>query len=130
MNKKLKEIFNKLYLNFPNGRINEQKLKTAIKTEADRNLFVKQGFLLEEKIDSKKYYNLGPNGLLIINSWKTERLNLELMLLTCILLFIALTHLFQSFGKVEHPIELIVPLLLAGILLAWFLKIITDSCVK
>ncbi|MCD6591036.1 MAG: hypothetical protein J7K72_03640 [Candidatus Aenigmarchaeota archaeon] len=88
MEKVIRKLFMDLYRGFPNGRVSEDIVRRAIVAEADRKFLVEHGFLLEEEEISngkrKKYYNLGPNALQLISSWRIERLSTYMLILTVI----------------------------------------------
>jgi len=88
MKKEIKKLFIDLYRGFPNRRLSEEIVHKIIITEEDRNFLVKHGFLLREEVISsgkrKKHYNLGPNALQLISSWKIEKLTIWLTVLAVI----------------------------------------------
>ncbi|MBM2832222.1 MAG: hypothetical protein HW414_1274 [Dehalococcoidia bacterium] len=79
-------LFEDLYKRFPNGRLSEDVVDEVIVTEADRSYLVKSAFLLQEAVVvggvTKRYYNLGPNALPLIISWRIEGLTRRLVFLT------------------------------------------------
>jgi cytochrome b subunit of formate dehydrogenase len=89
MEKEIKKLFNELYKGFPNGRLSEGIVHKIIVTEEDRAFLVKCGYLAQEEVMSdgkmKKYYNLGPNALPLISSWKVEKLTYWLVVITIVL---------------------------------------------
>jgi len=95
---KIKKLFMDLYREFPTGRLSEEIVHKILVTEEDRNFLVKHGFLLKEEVISngkrRKYYNLGPNALQLISSWKIEKLTVWLTFLTIIVVVITIIGLF------------------------------------
>jgi hypothetical protein len=88
-----------MYKYFPKGRISEDVVHRIIVTNNDRKLLLKYGFLIvEESIVNgkrKKYYNIGPNVLQLIISWKIEKLTYLLVILTVLLVFLSITLLIK-----------------------------------
>ncbi|MFH1224573.1 MAG: hypothetical protein V1676_02095 [Candidatus Diapherotrites archaeon] len=111
MDKKTKELFTALYKDYPDGRLPEERVHNIIVTEEDRNLLVKNGFLLMEdsfvRGKNKKYYNLGPNGLTLISSWEMERLTKWIIILTFVIIFLT------AYGVIATINDLAVKVLLA-----------------
>jgi hypothetical protein len=98
MKKEVKKLFMDLYREFPNGRLSEEIVHKIFITEEDRNFLVKHGFLLREETISngkiKKYYNLGPNALQLISSWKIEKLTICTVVLTVTILIATIVNIF------------------------------------
>ena len=69
-----KRLIKAMYKGFPNSRVSEKAVKSIIVTEEDLKSLVKNGFLLEEKVDGGYQYNLAPNSLILISSWNVEKL--------------------------------------------------------
>ncbi len=94
-----KDLFMEMYKNFPNGSLREDVVHKIIVKEIDREFLINHGFLIREKhIENGRdvwWYNLGPNGLLLINAWKMEKLTLialGLTILTLILMIIEIAN--------------------------------------
>ncbi len=102
---KFKNLFMDMYRGFPNWRYREM-LEKVVVTENDRKQLVKHGFLLEEKTQTKQY-SLGPNGLLLVNSWKVEEMTNKMLGLTFVVALIALT---------QAGVSILSPLIYSGIL--------------
>jgi hypothetical protein len=99
MANEFRDLFERMYNYFPNGRISEDVVHRVIVTNNDRKFLVKHGFLIvEESIENgkrKKYYNIGPNALQLIISWKTEKLTYLLVILTVLLVFLSIILLIK-----------------------------------
>lgn len=93
MEKEIKKLFIELHKGFPNARLSEEIVHKVIVTEEDRTFLVKCGYLAQEEVmiegKIKKYYNLGPNALPLISSWKVEKLTYWLVILTIVLAVLA-----------------------------------------
>jgi len=83
--KGIKPLFMEMYKGFPNGRLSEEIVNKIIVTENDRNVLLDHGFLVKEDVISdgrvKRHYNLGPNALPLISSWKMEKLTFWMFIL-------------------------------------------------
>lgn len=81
-----RELFEKLYDGFPNGRLSEDVVREVIVTNEDTKFLVEHGYLLEEQhqVDGTTVmkYNLGPEGLNLISSWRMEDLTQKMAHLT------------------------------------------------
>lgn len=88
---KFKDLIINMYKYFPDSRYSNLIVHKIIKTEKDRLSLVNQGYLIvEEHSDraNKFWYGLGPNGINLVNAWKTEKLTNEIKILTKALLLL------------------------------------------
>ena len=84
---KFRELILDMYRGFPNWRY-LGIVEKVIKTEKDRKQLIKHGFLIKEKTDKGEQFSLGPNALLLVNSWKTEALTKRIYWLTIIMILL------------------------------------------
>ncbi len=93
---KFKELIYRMYENFPNSRIQAEEVRKVIVSIVDRQYFERHGYLLSE---TENYYGLGPNSLLLINAWETDKLNKKILIFTILSAIIAFLALFISLIK-------------------------------
>lgn len=95
---KFRKLILDMYRGFPNYRYFGM-VESVIKTEEDRNQLIKHGFLVKEKTDKRDQYSLGPNALLLVNSWKIENLTNKIVILTITMIILIIIQIGLFFFK-------------------------------
>ncbi len=101
---KFEILFRELYDVFPNGSKSKNVLDRVIVTDNVKNSLVENGFLIEQAVaeregEDKVWYTLGPQGVLLVNSWNVEELTQKMTNLTyfmAILTFLNLAFLITQ----------------------------------
>ncbi len=88
---KFRKLILDMYRGFPNYRYFGM-VEPVIKKE-DINQLIKHGFLVKEKTDKGDQYSLGPNALLIVNSWKMEDLTNKIFFLTITMIVLVIIQI-------------------------------------
>lgn len=97
--KRIIDLFYLLYDMYPNSRLQGHFVKEVIHTDKDISELEKGGLLIKEKFynsETKKeinYYGLGPNGLMLISMWNTEKLTkwvIGLTVIVAVLTFVSI----------------------------------------
>ncbi len=88
LEEEFKTLVKDMHRGFP--RFRYYNVEQKIPTESDRQNLIKHGFFLEETMDGKKVYSLGPNGLLLVSAWKMEDLTNRLLLLTLMMALVSI----------------------------------------
>ncbi len=94
---KFRKLILDMYRGFPNYRY--FNMVEQVIEEEDRNRLIKHGFLVKEKIGERDLYSLGPNALLLVNSWKMEDLTNKIVLLTIIMIVLVIIQIALFFLK-------------------------------
>jgi len=76
-----KALFLDMYRGFPRWLYGKQ-VEDIIPTKRMREELERRGFLVIEREQRGFKYSLGPNALLLISAWGTEKLTLHIMVLT------------------------------------------------
>ncbi len=94
---KFKKLILDMYRGFPNWKYFGM-VEQTIKDKKDIDQLVKSGILV--RIKSKQsnpqirtLFGLGPNGLLLVNSWKMEDLTKKLLWLTAVMIVLVLLQI-------------------------------------
>ena len=91
------ELLEKLYDGFPNGMLKDDIVEDIIVTREQRENLVEHGYLTREhhlrEGDEFYYYNLGPNGLDLISSWRTEKLTRRMTVLTVLIAILTVVNI-------------------------------------
>ncbi len=92
---KFKKLILDMYRGFPSYRYFNNMVEQVIKTEEDRNRLIKHGFLVKEKTGKRDQYkySLGPNALLLVNSWKMEKLTNRILSLTTAMIVLVIIQI-------------------------------------
>lgn len=70
---KFRNLILDMYRGFPNWRYIGM-VEQVVKSQRDRKSLIKHGFLIRDNVNGRQVYGLGPNGLMLVNAWKTEKL--------------------------------------------------------
>ncbi|PSG99096.1 MAG: hypothetical protein BRC29_03140 [Nanohaloarchaea archaeon SW_7_43_1] len=91
-------LIRSLYSVFPNGSKSKKVLDEIIVADNVKDDLVENGYLVEHPVrgeggEDKKWYTLGPQGILLINSWNIKELTKKTAYLTYLIAFLTFLNL-------------------------------------